>query len=163
MKPMKQQCYLVNVWSTWVLLPALAIGMGFFAGWLAGAVVLLAGVFAQLYYIKIFPKISRMLGYGTVEDVRAESSMQTRTGSKVTLYTASLCPFCPIVKQRLIELQSSLGFELLEVDVTFQPGLIREKGIRSVPVIEMDGRYWFGNATSAQLLAFLTKPSGKSG
>jgi glutaredoxin len=159
MKPMKQQCYLVNIWSTWLLLPALAVGMGLYAGWLAGVVVLLVGVFGQIYYIKIFPRVSRWLGYGTVEDVVAESSNQTQTVSKVTLYTASVCPFCPIVKRRLIELQSNMGFELLEVDITFQPALIREKGIRSVPVIETDGRYWFGNATSAQLLTFLKKPN----
>ena len=159
MEPMKQQCYLVNVWSTWLLLPALAIGMGFYAGWWAGVAVLLAGVFGQIYYLKIFPGVSRWLGYGSVEDVAAESAMRTQTVSRVTLYTASVCPFCPIVKRRLIDLQRNLGFELVEVDITFQPGLIREKGIRSVPVIEMDGRYWVGNATSAQLLAFLTKPS----
>jgi glutaredoxin len=157
MEPMKQQCYLVNVWSTWVLLPVFSIGMGFYAGWLAGVVVILAGVFAQIYYIKIFPRMSRALGYGTVEDVPVDSSLQTRGVSRVTLYTASVCPFCPIVKRRLVDLQRNLGFELHEVDITFQPGLIREKGIRSVPVIEIDGRYWFGNATSAQLLAFLTK------
>lgn len=159
MEPMKQQCYLLNVWSTWLGLPALAIVMGVVAGWWAGVVVLLVGVFGQIYYIKIFPRVSRWLGYGSVEDVAAESARQTQTVSRVTLYTASVCPFCPIVERRLIELQRNLTFELVEVDITFQPGLIKEKGIRSVPVIEMDGRYWVGNATSAQLLAFLTKPN----
>jgi len=43
------------------------------------------------------------------------------------------------------------------VDITFKPNLIKEKGFRSVPVIEIDGKYWSGNATSAQLLSFLTK------
>ena len=157
MEPMKQQCYLVNVWSTWLLLPVLAIGMGIYAGWLAGLVVLVAGVFAQIYYIRVFPRVSRWLGYGSVEDVAAESASQPQTASRVTLYTASVCPFCPIVKRRLIELQRSLRFELVDVDITFQPSLIKEKGIRSVPVVEMDGRYWVGNATSAQLLGFLTK------
>ena len=157
MKTMKQQCYLANVWSTWLLLPALAVGMGLYEGWLAGVVVLLAGVFGQVYYIKIFPRVSRWLGYGTVEDVVAESSKQTSPVSKVTLYTASVCPFCPIVKRRLVELQRNMGFELQEVDITFQPALVMEKAIRSVPVIETDGRYWNGNATTAQLLSFLTK------
>ncbi len=153
---MKQQCYLINVWSTWLGLPALAVLMGVFTGWWAGIVVLLAGVFAQIYYLKIFPNVSRALGYGTVEDVPAESSKQTQAGSNVILYTASVCPFCPIVRRRLVELQRTMRFELSEVDITFQPGLIRDKGIRSVPVVEINGRYWTGNATTAQLVSFLT-------
>jgi glutaredoxin len=156
MEPMKQQCYLFNVWFTWLGLPSMAIVMGVVAGWWAGVLVLLAGVFGQIYYVKIFPRVSRLLGYGSVEDRAADSSTQTRSASKVTLYTANVCPFCPIIRQRLGVLQRTMGFELVEVDITFQPGLIREKGIRSVPVIEADGRTWIGNATSAQLLSFLT-------
>jgi glutaredoxin len=53
-------------------------------------------------------------------------------------------------------LQRNLDFEFEEVDITFRPDLIREKGFRSVPIIEVDGRFWVGNATSAQLAAFLT-------
>ena len=159
MKQMKQQCYLWSVWFTWLGLPALAIGMGVVAGWLAGVFVLIVGVFGQIYYIKIFPRVSRWLGYGSVEDVPASSATEKQTESRVTIYTASVCPFCPIVKRRLVELQHSLGFELVEVDITFHPALVMEKGIRSVPVIETDGRYQIGNATSAQLLAFLTKQS----
>jgi len=153
---MKQQCNLVNVWSTWLGLPALAILMGIFSAWWAGVIVLVAGVFAQIYYIKIFPKVSRALGYGSVDDVPVESSKQTRTASKVILYTANVCPFCPIVRGRLKELQRTMGFEFSEVDITFQPGLIRDKGIRSVPVVEINGRYWTGNATTAQLVSFLS-------
>jgi len=159
MKPVKQQCYLWSVWLTWVGLPALAIGIGVVRGWWAAVVVLLVGVFAQTLYVMVFPRVSRWLGYGSVEDVPAESALQTEAIAKVTLYTASVCPFCPIVKRRLIELQRNLGFELVEVDITFEPGLIREKGFRSVPVIELDGRYWFGNATSSQLAAFISKPN----
>ncbi len=156
MKPMKQQCYLWNVWFAWLGLPALAIGMGVVRGWWAAVVVLLVGVFAQILYIRIFPRVSRWLGYGSVEDEAAVSVLHAEAASRVTLYTASVCPFCPIVKRRIIELQRNLRFELVEVDITFQPGLIREKGFRSVPVVEMDGRYWVGNATSAQLVAFFT-------
>ena len=155
----KQQCYLWSVWLTWVGLPALAIGIGVIRGWRAAVVVLLVGALAQILYIRKFPKVSRMLGYGSVEDVAAEPALQTNAGSSVILYTANVCPFCPIVKRRLTELQQHLGFEFVEMDITFQPGLIREKGFRSVPVIEMNGRYWVGNATSAQLAAFLTKPN----
>lgn len=156
MEPMKQQCYLFSVWSTWLILPALAIFMGIFTGWWAAILVLLAGVFAQILYVRTFPKVSRWLGYGSVEDVAGQPLIQGGPISKVTLYTASVCPFCPIVRRRLAELQRAMGFELSEADITFQPALIREKGIRSVPVIEKDGRYWTGNATTAQLVSFLT-------
>jgi glutaredoxin len=156
MKPMKQQCYLYNVWFTWLGIPAIAILMGLVAGLWAFLFILLVGVFAQIAYIRVFPKVSRWIGYGTVEDVAAESPKQPVTVPKVTLYTANVCPFCPIVRQRLVQLQHTLGFELSEVDVTFQPGLIRDKGIRSVPVVETEGRLWIGNATSAQLVSFLT-------
>ena len=156
MEPMKQQCYLYNVWFTWLGIPAIAVLMGFFAGLWAFLFILVVGVFAQIIYIRIFPKVSRWLGYGTVEDVAANPPGESAAGRKVTLYTANVCPFCPIVRQRLVELQRTLKFELSEVDVTFQLGLVREKGFRSVPVIETDGRFWTGNATTAQLVSFLT-------
>ena len=145
------------VWLTWLGIPALAIGMGAKQGWWAAVFILIVGVFAQIFYIKLFPRISKWLGYGSVEDVAIEPTPKIKVSSIVTLYTANVCPFCPIVKQRLIELQSNLDFKLNEVDITFKPNLIKEKGFRSVPVIEMDGEYWIGNATSAQLLSFLTK------
>jgi len=156
MKAMKQQCYLLNVWFTWLALPAIAILMGVLVDWWAFLLILLVGVSAQITYIRVFPKVSRLLGYGSVEDVAVEPPKHSVTVSKVTLYTANVCPFCPIVRQRLLELQRNLGFELSEVDVSFHLGLIREKGIRSVPVIETDGRLWIGNATTAQLVSFLT-------
>jgi glutaredoxin len=157
MKELKQQCFLWSVWLTWIGLPILALGMGIYRGWWAGVVVLLVGVFGQAYYVRVFPKISQAMGYGTVEDTPVQLPVQQKTAAHVTLYTANVCPFCPIVKRRLLELQRTAGFELSEVDVTFQPGLVKEKGFQSVPVIELDGRFWVGNATSAQLAAFITQ------
>jgi glutaredoxin len=154
---MKQECNLGMVWVTWIGLPIIAIVMGIIQGWFVAVFVLIIGVLAQIGYIKVFPKISRLLGYGSVEDVTTESVQKIKIPSKVILYTANVCPFCPIVKQRLIELQKNLGFQLNEVDITFKPNIIKEKGFRSVPVIENDGEYWNGNATSAQLISFLTK------
>jgi glutaredoxin len=154
---MKQECNLGMVWLTWLGLPLLAIVMGISQGWLAAVFILIVGVLGQIIYIKLFPKISRWLGYGSVEDVAIESPQKIKLPSKVILYTANVCPFCPIIKQRLIELQRTLEFHLDEVDITFRPKIIKEKGFRSVPVIEKDGKFWFGNATSAQLLFFLTK------
>ena len=156
---MKQECKLVMIWLTWLGLPVLAIGMGLIQGWWAAVFILIVGVFAQVFYIKFFPRISKLLGYGSVEDVAIEPTQKTKISSIVTLYTVNVCPFCPIVKQRLVELQRDLEFKLNEVDITFNPNLIKEKGFRSVPVIEIDGEYWIGNATSALLLSFLTKGS----
>ena len=154
---MKQECKLGMIWLTWLGIPALALIMGIKLGWLAAVFILIVGVFAQIIYIKVFPKISRLLGYGSVEDVAIDSTQKIKVPSKVMLYTANVCPFCPIVKQRLIELQKNLEFQLEEIDITFKPNIIKEKGIRSVPVIETDGKYLFGNATSSQLFVFLTK------
>jgi glutaredoxin len=154
---MKQECKLGMIWLTWLGLPMLALIMGIKQGWVAAVFILIVGVFGQIIYIKVFPKISRWLGYGSVEDVSVNSTQKLKVPSKVILYTANVCPFCPIVKQRLIELQKNLKFQLEEIDITFKPILIKEKGFRSVPVIEKDGEYLIGNATSAQLSAFLTK------
>ena len=104
-----------------------------------------------------FTRLSKLLGYGSVNDVAVESTQRLKTLSIVTLYTANVCPFCPIVKKRLIELQRDLEFKLKEIDITFRPSLIKEKSFRSVPVIELDGNYWVGNATSAQIFSFILK------
>ncbi len=156
MKQVKQECLLVNVWLTWLGVPALAVAMGLFQSWWGGVFVLFAGVLAQILYIKIFPSISKLLGYGSMENVEAIVPPQSKAVSKVILYTANVCPFCPIVKRRLVELQKELGFKLEEMDITFRQEIIKQKGLHSVPVVEADGRYWTGNATTAQLLEFLT-------
>ena len=156
MGPMKQQCFLYMVWFTWLGIPVLAIVMAVVAGWWALPLMLVVGAIAQVTYVKVFPKVSRSLGYGSVEDQVAEAPKDSSVKSKVTLYTANVCPFCPIVRQRLLDLQRTMGFEMSEVDITFQPGLIKDKGIKSVPVVETNGRLWIGNATTAQLVTFLT-------
>ncbi len=155
MTPMKQQCFLYNVWFTWLGIPAIAMVTGIVAGFWAFLFIVLVGVSAQIIYIRIFPKLSRVLGYGSVEDVPAGTTKPS-TVSKVTLYVANVCPFCPILRERLAELQRTMGFELSEVDVTFQPALIKQLGIKSVPVVETGGKLWIGNATTAQLASFLT-------
>jgi glutaredoxin len=141
----------------------LALILGLSQGWLAAVFVLLVGIFAQIAYIRWFPRISRWIGYGSVNDMPAEQASLNTTAVKVTLYTANVCPFCPIVRQRLIELKQQMSFELDEVDVTFQPQIVLQKGLRSVPVIEAGGRFLVGNATSAQLVAFLTEAAQEAG
>jgi len=154
---MKQVCPLANVWLTWLGLPLLAVAFGILQAWWAGVVVLAVGILAQVVYVREFTRLSRLLGYGSMDDESAGPLPRSEVQRRVIFYTANVCPFCPIVRQRLIDLQRNLGFDLEEVDVTFQGRLIREKGLRSVPVIELDGRYWVGNGTSAQLAAFLSR------
>ena len=151
-----QRCYLWAVWLTWLGLPALALVLGFLGGWSAAVVVLFVGVVAQVFYVRWFPHISRWVGYGSVSDVPAdEASIPKEPIQQVTLYTANVCPFCPIVRRRLVDLRQSFGFALDEVDVTFRPQIVRAKGLSSVPVVEANGRFLVGNATSQQLLSFL--------
>ena len=152
---MKQQCDMSFVWLTWVGLPVLAAVMGKSFGWPAGVLVLAAGVVSQWAYIRWFPRISRWIGYGRVSDRPAGDVSEAEGIPEVTLYTANVCPFCPIVKRRIQDLKGELQFELEEVDVTFRPHLVREKGIRSVPAVEVNGRFLVGNATSAELAKFL--------
>ena len=156
MMKMKQECPLLNVWLTWLGVPALGIAVGSIESWWAGVFVLLVGIFAQYLYVKIFPRISQLIGYGSVEDVRTETTQNGHQVSRVVLYTANVCPFCPIVKSRLSEIQKEMGFDLEEIDITFRQDIIKQKGFHSVPIVEADGRYWVGNATSSQLSEFLT-------
>jgi len=106
-------------------------------------------------YVRYFPAISQYMGYGSVED-RAATVVAPVAGI-VTLYTGLGCPFCPIVKCRLTELQSKMSFELREVDITFKPELLISKGIRTLPVIEIGAAKWVGNGTSLQLAQFISE------
>jgi len=155
-RPSKQQaCALSMVWLTWLGLPALAVLMAYTAGWVASAIVLVVGIMAQAVYVRQFPHFSSLLGYGSVTDVPTNAGLGEATPLKVTLFTANVCPFCPLVRKRLRELQARMHFELAEVDVTFQPQIVVAKGLRSVPVVEVNGRVFVGNATSAELAGFL--------
>ena len=153
---MEQRCSLGAVWLTWLGLPLLAIVVGLRVGWAAAGTVFLIGVLGQVLYIRWFPHISRWIGYGSVADVPAVPA-HAPVGQlpRVTVYTANVCPFCPILKRRLAELQRHSAFVIEEIDVTFRPDVIRAKGLRSVPVVEANGRLLVGNATSAQLADFL--------
>ncbi|RMF61728.1 MAG: hypothetical protein D6748_00940 [Calditrichaeota bacterium] len=152
---MKQECPLLFVWLTWLVLPVLALILGISHSWLTGGFVLMVGILAQIAYIHWFPIISPWIGYGTVQDIPPEETQSTHEKLTVTFYTANVCPFCPIVRERLNELKKTMAFELVEVDVTFRPQLLLRKGIKSVPVVEVGGRFLVGNATSSQLAAFL--------
>ena len=170
---MEQRCHLGMVWLTWIGVPLLAVVVGVRTGRVAGAalgagaaaavgvvaglVVLGIGVVGQVLYMRWFPRMSRWMGYGSVADSPAEPGALAHPLPRVTLYTASVCPFCPIVRKRLAELQRASTFEVEEVDVTFRPDLVRAKGLRSVPVLEANGLFLVGNATTAQISDFLQR------
>jgi glutaredoxin len=156
---MEQRCHLAAVWLTWLGLPLLAIVVGFRAGIIAGVFTLAVGIVAQVMYMRWFPRMSQWMGYGSVADVPAESMSTGATWPRVTFYSANVCPFCPIVRRRLTDLQRQRPFDVDEVDVTFRPEIVRAKGIRSVPVLEAGGRLLVGNATSAQIAEFLSGPA----
>lgn len=152
---MEQRCHLSMVWLTWLGLPLLGTVVGVRLGAAAGVAVLAIGVVGQLLYVRWFPRLSRSLGYGAVTDVPSAVVPTGGVLPNVTLYTANVCPFCPIVRRRLAELQQRAAFDVREIDVTFRPDVVRTKGLRSVPVLEANGQFLVGNATSAQIAAFL--------
>jgi glutaredoxin len=161
---MEQRCHISMVWLTWLGLPLMAATTGCAVGVSAhsvllgaviGVFVLAVGAFGQVLYVRLFPRMSGAMGYGSIADVAAASVPTGSSLPRVTLYTANVCPFCPIIRRRLAELQRRSGFELEEIDITFRPEILRAKGLQSVPVIEANGRLLVGNATSAQVAEFL--------
>lgn len=167
MKTLPQRCPLPFIYLSWVaLLGGTAYWLATGRPWMAGAwaVALVAGEWA---YLRLFPRISRFLGYGRVDDRSPDPPRHDAAGAsgttsrppdppRVTLYTALGCPFCPIVEERLEKLRDRLGFELEVVDVTLKPDLLRAKGIRAVPVVEVGERRIARAATTAELLAHIT-------
>src|SRR5512139_1784076 len=152
---MEQRCHLAAIWLTWLGLPLMAFVVGLRVGLIVGLAVLVVGIAGQILYLRWFPHISRWVGYGSVADTPAAPMSPARHLPPVILYTANVCPFCPIIRRRLADLRRQSPFEVKEVDVTFRPEVIRAKGLRSVPVLEANGRVLVGNATSAQIAAFL--------
>ena len=152
---LKQQCPLFFVVLAWAMYLG---GITFLAverEWLALASWIAVAPLAMWAYIAWFPALSRFMGYGRVGD-RQPRTLSPAPFTKVTLYTAVGCPFCPIVRRRLEALHSQLGFELTHVDVTARPDILVRKGIWAVPVVEVDGRTLVGHATSAELVALIT-------
>jgi glutaredoxin len=165
-RPLAQRCHLSMVWLTWVGLPLLAVLAAvrlaattgrIWVGVISGIFLLAVGAAGQALYVRWFPRLSTAMGYGSVADVPEDKAPVKAALPAVTLYTASVCPFCPIVRRRLDDLQRRYGFEVREVDVTFRPQIVRAKGLRSVPVLEAGGLLLSGNATSAQIVEFLER------
>jgi glutaredoxin len=158
---MEQRCTILNLYLTWTLLFAVA---AFFllterylllGAWMVGAVVFEAA------YVRVFPRLSRVLGYGSVDDEAAGSLDHAPVD--VTLYTAVGCPFCPIVEQRLEALRPAMGFTLTKVDVTMRPDLLSAKKISGVPVVEVGSVVRTGNLTSQELAEMIGGVSAARG
>jgi thiol-disulfide isomerase/thioredoxin len=151
---MKQQCHLSMIYCTWVMYVGgvaylLATARWAYAvGWLVGVPLF------EWYYIRNFPRFSPLLGYGKIADEQADGVAQSQ--ARVTFYTALGCPFCPLMEQRLRELQAEMGFSIDKIDVTLHPEILISKGIRSVPAIETGGRVLFGLITKKDLAAAIS-------
>ena len=154
---MKQQCSVSIVYGSWLILIA-GLLFWMFRGeyFQAFSWVIFIGIFLWLY-VRFFPRLSRYLGYGSVEDQPANDIKQVKT--EVILYTGAGCPFCPVVKKRLSELSSKMGFKLTEIDILLKPDLTIKKGIKALPVVEVGHAVWTGNATSQQLAEFIQNNS----
>ena len=141
----------------WLVFAIVVVALGVTRGWPAAVFAVMIGALVQVGYVRNFRHVSQSLGFGSVDDVRpAYHPTIARSIPRVALYTAIGCPFCPLVRQRLHELQQELWFELDEHDVTFRAATLHGRGIRSVPVVEVDSRFLVGNATSDALVRFLT-------
>jgi glutaredoxin len=150
---MKQQCNIVFVYGSWLILLGGAVFHLLNGHILQAALwVVFIALFLWLY-VRYFPSLSRLMGYGSVADQPAKEVQPSN--ARVIFYTGVGCPFCPIVKRRLLELQSRMGFELKEIDVTLKPDLLVAKGIRALPVIEVAESLRVGNGTSEELAAFI--------
>ena len=158
MKPLlPQQCPIVFLYVTWALYLAGLVYFPLRGELLLTGAWLVAVPLAVWGYGRIFPHISQLLGYGRVDDVVAGNAPQSK--QTVTMYGSIGCPFCPLVEERLRELEKAMGFELRHVDVTLKPDLVRGKGIRSVPVVEVGDRRLVGLATTQDLAIIIAGDS----
>jgi predicted transcriptional regulator len=63
------------------------------------------------------------------------------------------------MEQRVEDLRKQMGFTLEKIDVTLRPDLLAAKGIRSVPVVEAGGRFFFGLVTTKELAEAIARPT----
>lgn len=135
---MKQQCHMSMIYFTWVFYLG---GLAFLAWrsmWPLAIAWLICIPLFEWLYIRQIRGLSQFLGYGRIVDEPAPAVAPSK--GSVTFYTALGCPFCPLMEQRLTELQKEMGFTLRKIDVTLRPDLLLSKGVRSVPAIETGGK-----------------------
>lgn len=151
---MQQQCYLAAIYLNWALLISGLIFFVYKGAYGVAAVWVVALPLAMWGYVRVFPGISKAMGYGEVRDEPAGAVNWGR--ADVRLYTAAGCPFCPIVRQRLMALRERMGFGIEEIDVTLKPGVLAARKIRAVPVVEVGERQLVGNSTSDELARLIS-------
>ena len=64
--------------------------------------------------------------------------------NRLTLYTRAGCHLCDVAKEAMDRVAAATGEQWVEVDITDDPALEDEYGIR-IPVVLLDGRehgYW---------------------
>ncbi len=150
---MKQHFYVAMIYINWVLLAGFVTFFAIKGAWSLVIAWLVILPIAGWAYVHYFPYISKFVGYGSLDDQRATAVAAAPT--EVTLYTAVGCPFCPVVKERLIALRQEMGFSLKEIDVTLRPNVLIAKGIRTLPVVECGTCRLEGNATSERLASLI--------
>ena len=152
---MKQQCHISMIYLSWAVYLGGLAALAWHSYWAFGAIWLVAVPAVQWLYIRKFPSLSTAMGYGRIADQPA--ALVASAPMKVTLYTALGCPFCPLIEQRLDSLQKAMNFSLEKIDVTLRPDLLASKGIRSIPVVEIQGRYLAGLASTRDLAAAIAQ------
>jgi len=106
---MKQQCNIAFIYGSWFI-TSWRVSLLSHPGKRPPGCTLVGFIALFLWlYVRYFPSVSRFMGYGSVADQEATNVRPSH--SKVTFYTGLGCPFCPLVKRRLHELQSKMGFE----------------------------------------------------
>ncbi|MGA9474436.1 MAG: hypothetical protein WBV36_18355 [Terriglobales bacterium] len=152
-----QQCSVAGLYRIW---GAYAAGLVFFAWtahWIAFGFFLVLVPVGKLLQMRFYSQLSSLFGYGPIANDQIPAAVAI-SSAIVTYYSALGCPFCPIVLQRLHALQGQMGFTLQTINLSLNPQLAVTRGIRSVPVVEVDGHRLTGNVTSEQL-ANLIAPS----
>jgi hypothetical protein len=153
----KQECNVIGLILSWIAYLAGLLFMGYERHWLGGLLWLVIVPCVRWVLFRYFPSISRFLGYGRVDDKLPVKVIPAHVA--VTFYSFFSCPFCPIVLQRLEALQKEMDFTLEKIDVTFKPQLLLNKGISSVPVVEVGKDRLVGNATTEQLAELIGSQS----
>lgn len=159
-----QQCDIfLGLYTRYLVGLAVAAWLAVSGYYLAAVLFAVAWFAVRVIYARwVFPFLAPVLGH-PLTDQRPDTTPATAPAGPVapvtvTLYSAIGCPCCPIVERRLKDLQAPMGFVLHHEDVTLRPQVLTSKGCRAVPVTEIGERRLVGNATSAQLAAFIRAP-----
>ncbi|MGH9344569.1 MAG: glutaredoxin family protein [Terriglobia bacterium] len=157
----KQECTVRSLYFSGAMVAILySVGLVLFAyraDWPTFAILLVIIPCLRWASLRFFPRISKLRGYGSVDDKLPASVEKARV--EVTYYSLLGCPFCPIVHRRLETLQKEMDFTLTTIDLTLKPHIAASKGIQSVPVVEAGKNRLVGNATTDQLAQLIAGAS----